>query len=264
MVVDVWVVERGTRPTAQGLATLDGPERERAAALPDGAAQAFVLGRVLLRVAVAARWACPAAQVQLRATCPVCGGPHGPVRVLGPGPARPAGRPSSLHVSVTRAGPVVAVALCADAPVGLDAESRAAVAAAPLADVALSPDELARWAALADLPGRGGRRRRALASAWVRKEATLKALGTGLAVAPADVRLHRPRRGVGAGLRGVDAVTSSGVAVADLRLGPGRVGAVAVVAPALLKRSTGGLWRGSGALVVRRYDGVRLLAGRRS
>ena len=234
MVVDVWLVPAGVRPTPEHRAALDEVERDRAATLPDPAAERFVLGRALLRAAVAARWACAPGEVVLRATCPVCGGAHGPVAVVGSGPRGQ--RPP--RVSLTRAGPVVAVAVCDAGPVGIDAEWCAAVGAAPLADVALSPAERAA------LPPRGGRRRRALARAWVRKEATLKALGTGLTVAPAGVDLHPPARGV----RGVDAV-AAGAAVADLRLGHGRVGAVAVVAPDL------------GRLVVRRYDGVRLLTG---
>jgi 4'-phosphopantetheinyl transferase len=257
ILVDVWVVPAGTRLTREQRATPDGVESARLAAMPAHVADRFVLGRVLLRAALAARWACPAARVELRSRCPMCGGAHGQVRALPPRPAPGTGTDADgadpIHVSITRAGPVVAVALCADAPVGIDAELRAAIAAAPLADVALSRRELAA------LPTRGGRRRRAVARAWVRKEAALKALGTGLTVAPADIELCRPRERV----RGVVAVAPGGVAVADLPLGAGHVGAVAVAAPLLGDPAGNGRVRTTGALLLRRYDGARLLEGRR-
>lgn len=252
VVVDVWTVGRVSRVSRAGLGAvgdvLSDAERERAAALPGGRSTGFVLGRVLLRTALAPRLGCPPREVVLDATCPTCGRGHGQVTARPPDVAD-ASPTQVTHVSVTRSGPVVAVALCDDGPVGVDAESRAAVAAAPLADVAMSPRELEA------LPARG--RTRAITRAWVRKEATLKALGAGLRTAPSDLDLTRPPRG----LRGVDAVACGTVAIADLRLGRGAgagAAAVAVASPVLLpgRSDAPGPPR---RLVVRRHDGASLL-----
>jgi 4'-phosphopantetheinyl transferase len=270
--VDVWATSRRAVAAVDAATLLDGlldeTERARAAVLPAPAARGFVLGRALLRVVLAQRLGCPPERVRLRARCPACGGPHGPVTVDGPEPATAATTPGTAsvaapgrtwarpHVSVSRSGPVVAVAVCDDGPVGVDVETRAGVRSSPLADVALSPAELARHRRRAPATAA-----RALARTWARKEAALKALGTGLHVAPETLELHAPRGAA----HGVAAMAGTGVAVADLRL-PSRwacVGAVAVVAPDLLGSSSAAA-RGRRSLVVRRYDGARLLAGRRS
>ncbi|GAA2724901.1 4'-phosphopantetheinyl transferase family protein [Cellulomonas aerilata] len=250
VVLDVWSLSPRDVPVTHADRLLDDVERGRAAALPGPAAVRFTLGRALLRSVLAERLGCAPGQVRLRVSCPACGGGHGPVTVTGPAAA---GDAAPTHVSVTRSGPLVAVAVCSHGPVGIDAVSPAAVGAAPLADVALSPVELARH-----------RRRwpqavatRALARAWVRKEAALKALGTGLSVAPGTLELHRARRAA----RGVDAVAGDAVAVADLRLGRGTAGAVAVLAPDLLPGAAPASGGRPGTLVVRRYDGARLLVG---
>ncbi|GAA1647157.1 4'-phosphopantetheinyl transferase family protein [Georgenia ruanii] len=231
--VDVWLLEPPQRvPDPAGL---DDAERERAARLPVPQAARFVAARRQLRAAVAERLGLGPAEVPLVATCAVCGGPHGRVRV------DLAGAPS---VSVTRSGPLLAVAVGGPDPLGVDVESAAAVAAAPLDDVALAPAELAHLRGLAD-PARAPFRLRT----WVRKEATLKALGTGLDLAPADLELAVPGRAPRL-LRpaGPPGPTALAVGLRDLVLGTGRAGAVAVL--------------GAGAPTVRQHDGAALLTAR--
>ncbi|MFN0281786.1 MAG: 4'-phosphopantetheinyl transferase family protein [Kineosporiaceae bacterium] len=107
-----------------------------------------------------------------RAACPSCGGPHGRP-VVGAGP----------DVSLARSGPVVAVALSDDGPVGIDVEEVARTAFAGFPAVALHADE--RRAVEA-----GGLEARA--RTWVRKEAALKAAGVGLVVDPTTVVVTAP------------------------------------------------------------------------
>lgn len=244
VVVDVWTVPVGTAdPPGTGVtparaAVLDEAERARARALPPQAAERFVLGRVLLRAVLAQRLGCSAAAVGLQVRCVRCGGAHGQVRVVG----LPGGQ-GAPHVGLTRAGPLVAVALTVAGPVGVDVESVSAVSAAPVAGVLLSPGELAGHRALpADAV------EAALARTWVRKEAVLKALGTGLTVDPSGWSLGSPPPGV----PGVDAVAPGGVVLADLDLEPALAGAVAVLDPT------------ASALVVRRQDGGSVLDALRS
>ena len=152
--------------------------------LTDGAASAYaLLSDVLGHVPT------------LQRTCLVCGGPHGKPRVDG-GP----------HVSLSYAGGLVAVAVCAGAPVGVDVEVLAATAFDGFADVALAPDEV---------DGPPAHRARL----WVRKEAALKADGRGLSVDPRTVDVRRQPVVLPGGV----------VQVSDIAVPDGWAGAVAVV-----------------------------------
>ena len=79
--------------------------------------------------------------------------------------------PAGWFVSLSRVGSLVAVAVTDVAAVGLDIESVASVARAPVADVLLHPSETA---------SSHGK----LARLWCAKEAVLKAAGVGLRVSP--------------------------------------------------------------------------------
>ncbi len=101
--------------------------------------------------------------------CPTCGsGDHG----------RP--HASGVHVSLSRSGPHQLTALCAESPVGVDVESVADVGRHWAPGLVLAPGEAA--------PTPEDRAR-----AWTRKEAVLKALGHGWAIAMTDVRLAEHR-----------------------------------------------------------------------
>lgn len=109
-VVDIWwsdlrVMDRRLLPL------LDPVEAARAAGL-EGAADLgrFVVGAVLLRVAVGRTTGRHPWSVAVDRTCDDCGRPHGRPAVEG------------VHVSVAHAGPLVLVATAAG-PVGVDVES---------------------------------------------------------------------------------------------------------------------------------------------
>ena len=185
-------------------------------------------------------------KVVLRATCPACGGDHGRVGRRCPDPAAqrpphaerhaggPGGRRRALRrrtggdrrrvVRRGRRGCRWPTSRCRPP------STRRASAAGSAVDAV----------------------ERALARAWVRKEATLKALGTGLTSRAGGLELRRPPRGV----RGVDAVATGGVAPwPTCGSAPAGVGAVAVVAPELAGPSGppggGGAGWSSGATTAR-------------
>ena len=144
--------------------------------------------------------------------CPVCGAPdHG----------RPIVAAGGIEVSLSRTAGLVAVAL-SPAVIGLDLE--AVARRVDLDDLlpALHPAERS-----------GGPDRAAALRLWVRKEAYLKGLGTGLGRDPAtvDVRADPP-----------------GWRIVDLDAGPGHVAAVAVRVPAgaRVRVDVGRLSRGGG------------------
>lgn len=160
----LWLV-RADAPVAP--TTLDAGERRRARAFAqDAVRDRYVAGHAALRRLLAARLGVPPRQVALtREACPVCGGPHGRPTVVGGTP----------YFSLTYSGGLCLIAL-ADTPVGVDMER------IPPSDVVsglaadLHPVERAEVAALPE-----DERPLAFTRAWVRKEAYLKGLGTGLA-----------------------------------------------------------------------------------
>jgi len=128
-----------------------------------------------------------AASVSLTQRCPHCGaGDHGPLRVSIAGSTAVAPR-----VSLARAGGRVALAVTAVGPVGIDLESLADLARAPLDDVALSPAEAATLATLQPAAAAA-----ALANIWTTKEAVLKAAGLGLRVDPRELTVTLEAAGV--------------------------------------------------------------------
>ncbi|MGY0491001.1 4'-phosphopantetheinyl transferase family protein [Streptomyces sp. WG-D5] len=147
---------------------LDAEERRRAAAFRfDRHRVRYVAAHVALRTVLGERLGrAPGAVRFTRLPCPGCGGPHGrPALADAAGP----------HFSLSHSGDLALVAL-ADAPVGADVEELPAPEAAEDLTAVLHPRERAELAALAD----PGERRLGVARAWVRKEAYLKGLGTGL------------------------------------------------------------------------------------
>jgi 4'-phosphopantetheinyl transferase len=137
---------------------LDAAERSRLHRFRRPADQARYLGaHALTRLALAEVVGTPAAALAFDRTCR-CGEQHGkPVLPGGPG------------FSLTHAGELVGVAVHPDGPVGLDVEQvRELTDLAAMAAHVCSPSESA-----ADSP--------AFFTLWTRKEALLKAAGTGLA-----------------------------------------------------------------------------------
>jgi 4'-phosphopantetheinyl transferase len=153
---------------------LDRTETARAAAFARAEDRhRFEAGHVMVRVLLASYLGLDAASLPLYTeACPLCGGPHGRPAVA----AEP-----RLHFSLSHGGGY-ALAAFSLVPIGVDVE--------PLPrhevvdDLIGCLDEIERRE-LAALPERA--RPAAFARAWVRKEARLKALGTGLAVDPATI-----------------------------------------------------------------------------
>ncbi|MGX2998284.1 4'-phosphopantetheinyl transferase family protein [Streptomyces sp. JNUCC 64] len=162
------VPDRGGPADPPPTAGLDDRERERAASFARPLDRLrYTAAHLALRRLLAAYTGLPPGGVTLtRAPCPLCGGPHGrPVLDRSPVP---------LHFSLSHSHGLTVVAV-SDAPVGVDVER---VPAAPTAEAtlpALHPGERAELRGLPPhaLPP-------ALARLWTRKEAYLKALGTGL------------------------------------------------------------------------------------
>jgi 4'-phosphopantetheinyl transferase len=158
-----WAAVHGAARSRRHL--LSPAERERADTLRQTTDQdRFVAGRALLRTLAADLLATTANRVIVGSSCPDCLRPHGKPTLPG----------TQWEASISHSGNLVAVALSTAGPVGVDVE---------LIDEALPLEELrpqvlsAAEAAVRayDTPGTFFR-------AWTRKEAVLKATGTGLRV----------------------------------------------------------------------------------
>lgn len=174
-----WAGPGQARPGHRAL--LNAVERARA----DAYARAvdrdrFTVGCALSRLVLGGLLDMPAAAVSLRRECGQCGGPHGRPRAAG----------SGLELSVTHSGGHVGLAVTAAGPVGLDVERIDARAADIAASVATENERRA----LARLPG--DERPAAFFRFWTRKEAALKAVGTGLRVPMAAIDVSDPQRPV--------------------------------------------------------------------
>lgn len=131
-----------------------------------GPAAAFA--DALLREVLTELTGTPAPEHVFTRTCGVCGGPHG----------KPLLQHPDLHTSLSRSGQAVVVAVTGAGPVGVDVELVAATGFDGFEDVALAPGE-----GVSSLQDR--------ARTWTRKEAVLKARGTGLTVDPRTVDVRR-------------------------------------------------------------------------
>lgn len=183
-VVDVWVrdtaLPAGPSDGGTDATPLDEHEQERHARLADSAtARAYLALHLLARSQIGRLLGRSPGSLIFDRTCPDCGRQHGrPLLVDDPG----------LHLSLSRAGTVVALALSRSGPVGVDVEQVSGTRFEGFAEVALHPAERGNGD-----PGAGAGAD-ADATAWVRKEAALKALGVGLRVDPAS--FVTPRAGV--------------------------------------------------------------------
>ncbi len=161
---EVWVADHALhRPAYDAL--LDEAERARAEAFVRPVDRiSFVLGVALLKMAVAGVTNASPASIRVDRRCDECGRAH----------ARPRIRGADLHVSVSRSGSLVAVALTRVGPVGVDIERHAAGRTAALARQILTATEPVS-------------RREDILTYWCRKESVVKATGQGLRVPLKDV-----------------------------------------------------------------------------
>lgn len=214
--VDVWL--RRVVDVALAPDLLDEHEQAVLAGLVSGAAaRAYAAGHVLLRRAVSETVGVAPAALRFDRTCAVCGAQHGrPVLLDDP----------TLGISLSHVTEAVAVAVSRGAPVGVDIEAHAAVDFDGFAGSALHRDELDDFEGGEDgvedgVEGLLARR----AAAWVRKEASLKALGVGLRLDPA--RFPAPTPGTRTAVAGLGEVV-----VVDLPVPwPGLSAALAAGAP---------------------------------
>lgn len=238
-------VRRAGVVAAAALLPLLAPrERERLDSAAPADRDAVASALLLARVAVAEACGVERYAVRVRRRCPRCGSAaHGvPVadRVDG-GPVP--------HLSLSRGGDVVVVALTDAGPVGVDLEpTRAGVArpgpvhprphvgpATPDAGRARAGEDLARVVLAPGEPPSAGPH--GLLRTWARTEAVLKAAGTGLAVDPRALRVSdaagRPE------VRVVDPTAAASLAPApgtrwwltDLDVGADHVAALAALLP---------------------------------
>ncbi|MET8471427.1 4'-phosphopantetheinyl transferase superfamily protein [Streptomyces sp. NPDC006422] len=165
----LWLIDTARDTPANERRTLDADETRRAASFHfDRHRVRYVAAHVALRGILGERLGRAPGDVRFtRLPCPGCGGPHGrPALADAAGP----------HFSLSHSGDLALVAL-APAPVGADVEELPSAEVAEQLAAALHPRERAELAELDD----ARERRLAVARAWVRKEAYLKGIGTGLA-----------------------------------------------------------------------------------
>lgn len=210
---DLLVRSAAVRPAAVLAPALIGDEQSRVARAAPADRDAVASALLLARRAVAQACSVEPGAVRLRRRCGRCGSTdHGVPRA-----ERADGGPVP-RVSISRTADLVVVALGRVA-VGVDLE-RAGAADAGLAAVVLADGEL-------PAPGPDG-----VLRTWVRKEAVLKAAGTGLGVDPRTLRVSDAA--------GRPLVAATGPAappdgarwwLTDLDLGPGHVAALAAALP---------------------------------
>ena len=207
--VEVWRLDCARRRDADLVfrSALDAPERARLRIMRDaGARLRFSAGRWLVRRVLARRLGCTEAEVELAV------GAHG----------RPSLAAGGIDFNLSHAGSLVVLAV-GTVRVGIDVEttnrSRDWHA---IARRFFSPVEFAAIEACDE-----AERRTAFFRAWTRKEAFVKALGTGLATGFArfDVSIGPRPALTGARIDGVDASEWS---IRDLAAGPDHLGAVAM------------------------------------
>ncbi|MEU9103640.1 4'-phosphopantetheinyl transferase superfamily protein [Streptomyces xanthophaeus] len=162
----------GGHPLDGASAMLDAAERDRAGRLlREADRHRYLASHVGLRVLLGGYLGLAPEKVTLvREDCPCCGGPHG----------RPAVAGGAVHFSLSHSEDVAYFAF-AGVPVGVDVEGIPGAAAAADILTTLHPAETAELTALPEAD-----RRTALARVWSRKEAYLKATGTGLALGVAE------------------------------------------------------------------------------
>ena len=182
----------------------------------------FLTGRVVAKSLAAEALGIAPARVTLDSTCPDCGRPHGKPHLVPP-PTHPAGHPLP-ELSISHSGDLIAVAITAGLPVGVDVEQERDVQVQDLARMTLSPTETATFA---DVPNPD--RDAAFFTYWARKEALLKATGRGLSIPMTKITLtpwNQPPRVVASQSSEVD---PSAIHMAHLDAAPGYRAAVAVL-----------------------------------
>ncbi|MEV7287864.1 4'-phosphopantetheinyl transferase superfamily protein [Streptomyces sp. NPDC093252] len=182
--------DRSPDPSAPGPPTPDAPdpdplspdplspaEARRARRLPEPAATRYAAAHRAMRRVLAGYLGVPAPALEFgRHPCPRCAHPeHGRPRLVRP--------VTDLEFSLSRSGPYWALAVTAGRPVGVDIETGRALDTTPAAHYALGAAEAAHVLAAAE-PAH------AFLRCWTRKEAVVKAVGTGIVTALRAIDVH--------------------------------------------------------------------------
>lgn len=175
--VAVWALDTtldvvGGYRVPDAAAVLDAGEADRAAKLlREADRHRYLTSHLGLRALLSGYLGLAPEAVELtREDCPCCGGPHGRPAVVGGG----------VHFSLSHSGDLAYFAF-ARVPVGIDVEAVPGPTATADVLTSLHPDETAELRALSDAD-----RPSAFARVWSRKEACLKATGTGIALGLAE------------------------------------------------------------------------------
>ena len=173
-----------------GLAdTLDGSELARADTFSSPALRdRFVAGRIALRLHISALTGDSPGSLAAHYSCPSCSNSDSQGHGI-PGYRVPS-RTSPLRVSLSRSGDWCLLAASLDgriAGLGVDIEATSSADFDGFESVAMTANELEK---LQDMPD--SRKAAFRTRLWVRKEAVLKALGTGLAEDPSRVDVAGP------------------------------------------------------------------------
>ncbi|MFE5411058.1 4'-phosphopantetheinyl transferase family protein [Microbacterium sp. NPDC056569] len=189
---------------------LDPTERARAARhrLETDRAN-FVVAAALLRLVAGRRLGLPPERVTVDRRCPRCGEPHGRPTIVG----------ARFSVSIAHSARRVMLGLSTDGTVGVDVERVSPIDLSGLWPLVHSPEEAP-----------SAQTHEGFFRTWVRKEAVLKSLGTGLATpmtsvvlgqsgAPPSVLSVGNRPALDLVLADVDADTGYSAAIANLPAG---------------------------------------------
>ena len=207
--VEVWRLDCARHRGAGRVfdSALDVPERARLRAMRRADVRLrFSAGRWLVRRILARRLGCTEAEVELAV------GAHG----------RPSLAAGGIDFNLSHAGSLVVLAL-STTRVGIDVEvTNRTTDWRAIARRFFSPVEFAAIEACDE-----AERRTAFFRAWTRKEAFVKALGTGLATGFARFDVSTGPRPALTGAR-IDGVDASEWSIRDFESGPGHLGAVAM------------------------------------
>jgi 4'-phosphopantetheinyl transferase len=175
-----WARTDDVRPDHDGL--LDEADRERRSRLArESDRTRSTAAWVVARLVLGAQLGRHPATLSIDRTCGGCGAPHGKPRLVDGG---------DLHFSISHSADVVAVAVSRAGEVGVDIEQVDPWDEADLDEVAqltLAPVERA---VLARQPAAG--RALAFTTYWTRKEAAVKAVGTGLSTPLEEIVVSSP------------------------------------------------------------------------
>jgi 4'-phosphopantetheinyl transferase len=205
LTADVWWAEPSWLEPWH-LDVLSDEERDRASSYRHGPDRArFVVAAALLRVVVGMRVRSAPSQVPVRRRCAHCDAPHGRPVIVG----------TDLGVSVSHTRDRVVVAVTEDGAVGVDVEEVREIDVNRLTSMVLSADERT-----------SSPTRASFFSTWVRKEAVLKSLGTGIDVPMTALSLTAVRAGTH--VASVAGHPRADRVVVDLDAGPRHAAALAL------------------------------------